>query len=122
MRDRRSRLCRKGCDPIAFNVRPMNASDVRSPCARLAFFALSVFWAAAGWFVLLRGGFQTTHKYSRETTFVGGPGAVFMAYVFLTLATVAAAILLQSIGARRSAFLALVLVMLVPPCVFLLRA
>ena len=100
----------------------MNPSNIRAPWARFAFFALSVFWAAAGWFVLLQGGFHKTYQYSRETTFVDGAGAVFMAYLFLLLATIAAGVLLQSIGARRSAFVALVLVVLVPPCLFLLRA
>ena len=99
----------------------MNASDIRSPWARVALFALSVFWAAAGWFVVLQGGFHKTYKHSRETTFVDGSGGVFMAGLFLLLATIAGAILLQSIGARRWAFMAMILVVLVPPCLFLLR-
>ena len=99
----------------------MNASDIRSPWARFAFFALSVCWAAAGWFVLLQGGFHKTYKYSRETTFVNGSGGMFMAGLFLLLAAIAAAVLLQSIGARRWAFLAVILVILVPPCLLLLQ-
>lgn len=100
----------------------MNPSDIRAPWARFAFFALSVFWAAAGWFVLLQGGFHKTYKYSRETTFVDGAGAVLMACLFLLLATIAGGVLLQSLGARRWAFVVLVLVVLAPPCLFLLRA
>lgn len=100
----------------------MKASNIRSIWARLAFVALSVFWVAAGWFVLLQGGFHKTYKYSKETTFVDGAGAVFMAYVFLLLATIAASVVLQSLGARRWAFVMLVIVFLVPPCLFLLRA
>ena len=99
----------------------MNASDIRSPWARFALFALSAFWAAAGWFVLLQGGFHTTRKHSRDTTFVDGSGGVFMAGLFLLLAAIAAAALLQSIGARRWAFLAFILVILVPPCIFLIQ-
>lgn len=100
----------------------MKRSNIRSPWARLAFLALSVFWAAAAWLILLQGGFHKTVKYSRNTTFVGGAGGVFMAGVFLLLAGIAAGIFLQSIGARRSAFVALVLLVLVPPVLFLARA
>lgn len=98
----------------------MNASDIRSPWARFALFALSAFWAAAGWFVLLQGGFHKTYKHSRATTFVDGSGGMFMAGLLLLLAAIAGAILLRSIGARRWAFLAMVLMVLVPPCLFLL--
>jgi hypothetical protein len=100
----------------------MQPSNIRSPWARFAFLALSAFWAAAAWFVLLQGGFHKTSKYSRDTSFVGGAGGVFMAAVFLLLAGIAAGIFLQSIGARRSAFVALVLLVLVPPSIFLLQA
>jgi hypothetical protein len=100
----------------------MKPSSIRSPWARFAFLALGAFWAAAGWFVLLQGGFHKTFKHSRETIFVGGAGGVFMAFVFLLLAAIAAGIFLQSIGARRSAFAALLMLVLVPPCLFLLRA
>jgi hypothetical protein len=100
----------------------MTPSNIHSFWARVAFFALSVFWAAAGWFVLLEGGFHKTYKYTRETTYVDGAGAVLMAFLFLLLATIAAGVLLQSIGARRSAFVALVLLVLVPPCLFLLQS
>jgi hypothetical protein len=99
----------------------MNASNIRSPWARFAFFGLSVFWAAAGWFVLLQGGFHKTYKYTGDTTFVTGASAVFMAGVLLLLASIAAGILLQSLGARRLTLLAWVLVILVPPCLFLMR-
>lgn len=100
---------------------PVNASNIRSIWARFAFIALSAFWAAAGWFVLLQGGFHKTYKYTKETTYVDGAGAIFMACIFLLLAALAAGVFLQSIGARRWAFAALILVVLVPPCVFLLR-
>ncbi len=100
----------------------MNAANIRSPWARFAFFALSVFWAVAGWFVLLQGGFHKTYKYTRDSTFVTGASAVFMAFIFLLLASIAAGILLQSLGTRRSMLLAGVLVILVPPCLFLLGA
>lgn len=98
----------------------MKTQTIRSPWARIAFAVLSLSWAAAAWLVLLEGGFHQTHKYSRETTFVGGAGGVFMAYLFLLLATVAAWIVLQSLGARRSAYFIPALIYLVPPVLHLL--
>lgn len=100
----------------------MNASNIRSIWARLAFIALSGMWAAASWFILLQGGFHKTYKYSKETTFVDGTGAMFMAFVFLLLATVAASIFLQSVGARRWAFGVLAIAFWLPPLLFLLAA
>ena len=100
---------------------PVNASNIRSIWARLAFVALSAFWAAAGWFILLQGGFHKTYKFSKETTFVDGAGAVFMACVLLLLAFIAASVVLQSLGARRRAFVVLAIVFWVPPYLFLLR-
>ena len=99
----------------------MKAQTSRSAWARTAFAILSVAWAAAAWFVLVQGGVHQTHKYSRETTFVGGAGGIFMAYVFLLLATVAAWIVLQSLGARRSAYVIPALLYLAPPVFLLLR-
>jgi hypothetical protein len=95
---------------------------VSSPWARFAFMALSAFWTAAGWSILLEGGFYKSYKYSKETTYVDGPSAVVMAYLFLLLATIAAAIVLQSIGARRSAFIGLIVIILGSPGLFLLRS
>ena len=99
----------------------MNTQTVRSPWARIAFVILSIGWAAAAWFVLLQGGFHRTQKYSTETTFVGGAGGVFMAYVFLLLATVAAWVVLQSLSARRSAYFIPASIYLLPPVLLLLR-
>lgn len=99
----------------------MNSTQIRSPWARLAFLVLSVFWAASGWFVLLQGGFHRTYKYSKETSFVDGAGGVFMALLFLFLAMIAASVVLQSLGARRSAFVVLGLIIFVPPSWFLLH-
>ena len=100
----------------------MTTQTIRSPWARIAFAVLSISWAAAGWFVLVQGGFHQTHKYSRATTFVGGAGGVFVACVFLTLATVAAWIVLQSLSVRRSAYLIPAAIYLGPPVFLLLRA
>ena len=97
----------------------MNTQTIRSLWARIAFLLLSIGWAAAAWFVLLQGGFHRTQKYSTETTFVGGVGGVFKAYVFLLLATVAAWVVLQSLSARRSAYFIPASIYLLPP-VFLL--
>jgi len=71
--------------------------------------------------VLLQGGFHSTRKYSRETTFVDGPGGVFMGCVFLMLATIAAAVLMRSLGQRRSALVVPALIFLLPPCIFLFK-
>ena len=65
-----------------------------------------------GWFVLRYGGFYTSHKYSQITTFVDGLGAIFMAYLFFLLATVALAVVLQSFAVRRNAYVASGLLML----------
>ena len=97
----------------------MNTQTIRSLWARIAFLLLSIGWAAAAWFVLLQGGFHRTQKYSTETTFVGGVGGVFIAYVFLLLATVAAWVVLQSLSARRSAYFIPASIYLLPP-VFIL--
>jgi hypothetical protein len=94
---------------------------IHSFLTRLAFTVLSLFWGAAGWFVLLQGGFHKTYKFTRETTFVGGANGVVMAYLFLLLATVAAFVVLQSICARRFVFVLLALMVLAPPIIFLLR-
>ena len=94
---------------------------IHSTLARIAFTALSLFWGAAGWFVLLQGGFHKTYRFSKETTFVGGASGVLMAYLFLLLATVAAFVVLQSIRARRFVFVLLALMVLAPPIVFLLQ-
>ena len=94
---------------------------IHSTLARIAFTVLSLFWGAAGWFVLLQGGFHKTYRFSKETTFVGGAGGVFMAYLFLLMATIAAFVVLQSIRARRLVFVLIGLMYLVPPIVFLLR-
>lgn len=94
---------------------------IHSTLARLAFTALSLFWGAAGWFVLLQGGFHKTYRFSKETTFVGGASGVLMAYLFLLLATVAAFVVLQSIRARRFVFVLLAFMVLAPPIVFLLQ-
>lgn len=94
---------------------------IHSTLARIAFTALSLFWGAAGWFVLLQGGFHKTYRFSKETTFVGGASGVVMAYLFLLLATVAAFVVLHSIRARRFAFVILALMVLAPPIVFLLQ-
>ena len=99
---------------------PVAPSNIQSPWARLAFFLLSVFWTAAGWMVLLQGGFHKTYKYSMETTFVGGAGGVLMAGLFLLLAAISAAIFLQSMAAHRLAFVVLGLALFVPPGLFLL--
>ena len=87
----------------------------------MAFTVLSIAWSAAAWFVLIQGGFHQTHKYSRETTFVGGAGGVFMAYLFLLLATVAAWVVLQSLSARRFAYLIVALLYLGPPVLLLMH-
>lgn len=78
--------------------------QITSPWARLAFVLLSLMWLGAGWFILLQGGFHKTVKYSRETTFVDGGSAIAMAWIFLALAAISAAVVLQSGKASRVAY------------------
>jgi hypothetical protein len=99
----------------------VNSQAIRSPVARIIFPILSLCWAGAAWFVLIEGGFHQTHKYSRETTFVGGPGGILMAYLFLLLATVAAWIVLQGLGVRRSAYAIPALLYLALPLLLLIQ-
>lgn len=98
----------------------MSNAPIKSNWARFAFITLAILWLTTGWFVLLYGGFYTSHKHSQITTFVDGLGAIFMAYLFLLLATVALAVVLQSYAARRNAYVVLGLLMFVPPCGFLI--
>ena len=100
----------------------LKASDIRSPWVRLAFLLLSALWAGGAWLILLEGGFYRTVKYSRESTFVGGAGGVFLALTFLVLAAAAGCILLRSFQAPRLTIVALILVIFGPPVWFLLQA
>jgi|GEM_PF-2256006 len=101
----------------------MKSSEITSPWARFVFIALAVIWAASGWGVLLHGGFHVqTAKYTSNTTFVDGPGAVFMAYVFLCLAVVAASVVLQSLKASKLAYVIALLLGFGSPCIFLLQS
>ena len=98
----------------------MKASEIKSPWARLGFVVLSLMWTATAWFIFILGGFHKTYKYTRETTFVDGAGSLLMAYLFLGLAVIALCIFLQSIGAKRIAYVAVAMVLLLSPCIFLL--
>jgi len=89
--------------------------------ARLAFAVLTLFWGAAGWFFLIQGGFHKTYRFSKETTFVDGPGAIAVAATFLLLACISAAVVLQSLHARRGVYGVVILAILLPPCLFLLN-
>ncbi len=91
---------------------------ITSNWARFGFVVLTFFWVAAGWFVVLQGGFATAPKRSTHVTFVGGAGGAFMACVFLVLATVAAAVVLQSLRAPRLAYAVLVLLVFGPACAY----
>jgi hypothetical protein len=90
--------------------------------ARFAFVVLALFWVAAGWFVMLQGGFATAPKRSTHITFVGGAGGALMACIFLLLAAVAAAVVLQSLRAPRAAYVVLALLVFGPACIHALSA
>ena len=96
------------------------APPITSIWARCAFIGLALFWGAAGWAVVIERGFHSTLKRSTHTVFVDGAGAVLMAAVFLLLATLSAAVVLQSLRARRAAYVGLVLFAFVPPCAYAL--
>jgi len=98
----------------------MGNPTLKSNWARFAFIALALLWATTGWFILAYSGFYTSHKYSHVTTLVDGLGAILMAYLLLLLATIALAVVLQSFAVRRNAYVALSLLMFVPPCLLLI--
>ena len=89
--------------------------------ARCAFIGLALFWAAAGWYVVLEGGFASTPKRSVHTVFVAGWGAVVMAATMLLLAVVSGSVVLQSLRARPAAYAMLALLVFAPPLVYALR-
>jgi hypothetical protein len=98
----------------------MKRTEIRSLWGRAACLALAIFWAGAGWFILLQGGFHGGRKYTAATTFVDGGSAVFMAGLFLLLGALAGSVVLQSMRAPRWVFAVLVLVVAGPALVFLL--
>ncbi|MGZ8256541.1 MAG: hypothetical protein ACXW1C_01860 [Gallionella sp.] len=100
----------------------MSQSTIQSNWARFAFIVLAMLWATAGWFILWNGGFYTTQKHTHVTSLVDGWGAVFMGYLFLLLAAVTLAVVLQSFAVRRNAYVALVVLMFVPPAWLLIRS
>lgn len=104
-----------------FNQNSENPT-IRSIWAKAAFMMLGIFWASVGWFILVQGGFTTTQKYSHQTTYVDGAGAIFVAFVFLILANVSIAIVFQNAASKRpSIFFILSAALLMPPVIFLLQ-
>ena len=94
---------------------------ILSKAARVAVGALCALGLLGGWLILLSGGFHhMSSRYSRDTTFVGGMPAIFMAAVFFTLSAVALAALLQAFNCSRPGWFFLCGIVLVPPLLFCL--
>ena len=77
-------------------------------------------WAIGGWMILLAGEFTKTYRYSPHSVRVDGPAAIVMAYIFFLLSTVAAVVVLQSLGTRRSTWVATGAIILVAPAAYLI--
>ncbi|WP_434513951.1 hypothetical protein AB6Q56_15400 [Dechloromonas sp. ARDL1] len=75
---------------------------IRSRAGRWALSVLAILWAVAGWWIVVDGSLMLSNsKYSRNAALIDGGQALFMALVFLSLSTVAAAVVLQSLQASR---------------------
>lgn len=74
---------------------PQHQQDLSLP-ARIAIAALAVLGEVGGWLILVNQGFHQGRKHSKETIFIDGPSALLMAALFLIMAAVAVAALLQA--------------------------
>ena len=100
----------------------MKSPSTLSKGTLVAVAALCAFGLLGGWLILLSGGFHhMPSRFSRETTFVGGAPALFMAAIFFTLAFIALAALLQAINSSRYWYFLLGGILMVPPLLFCLR-
>jgi hypothetical protein len=79
-------------------------------------------WLCAGWYILLTGGFYSNPRYSERITYVDGAGAVFMAFVLLSLAAISSVVILERLNVRRLASYALSAGILGLPVAYLLIA
>jgi len=94
---------------------------IHSRAAKLAFAGLAVAWSVAGWWIVVAGDLHLSlDRRSRFPVLIDGASAVLMAFIFLFLGLLAAAVLLQSLSARRGAYLSLLLIDLVLPLAYLL--
>lgn len=84
-----------------------------------AFGSLSIFWAGYAWYLLWSGGFSKGFKHSKRVIHVDGFPAIAVAFIFMSLALVAALIAMKN---RRSPACARALVaalIVLPPCAYL---
>ena len=97
----------------------MKSAPNLSTGALIAIAALCILGLLGGWLILLYGGFHhQLSRFSKETTFVVGVPALFMAAISFTLSVVALAALLQAMNSSRSWYFLLCGGVVVPPLVF----
>lgn len=94
------------------------------PLSRAAAASVAVLGALGylgGWLILLSGGFHHAHdRYTRQTTFVSGAPALFMAALSFTLAAIGMAALLQLRKSTLPGHLAGCCAVLLPPLLYLM--
>lgn len=75
---------------------------IRSRAGRRALLVLALLWAVAGWWIVVDGSLMLSlGRRSRNAALIDGGQALFMAAVFLSLSTLTAAAVLQSLRAGR---------------------
>ena len=84
---------------------------------RIAAGLLAVFFEAMGWLTLLQGGITLKGK-SGRTSFVDGSMSLVLALSFFLVSALGVALLLRSLGARRSTYGLAAVLLLLPPLVF----
>lgn len=97
----------------------LETATVRSRPACWLLAALAVFWAGAGWWIVIEGNLHLSlDRRSRYPVLVDGLPALFMALIFLLLSTITAMLLLKNMSAGRVGHGLLLLVNIGVPLVY----
>jgi hypothetical protein len=91
-----------------------------SALAHVALSIMSLIWAIYAWNVLWEGGFTKSFRHSKETTYVDGFGAVFIAFIFFSLAAISLCIVFKRVDAPRFLSVATASVLLGIPIMYLI--